>query len=167
MPDELTTIIVNRKAPPLPAIPQEFHRKRVTIITCCYAGSIDDGERVVAPLRKFGTPLLDLCAPKPYVAHQSMFDASYPARLVVLLRNPATSNALATSNRRRDRLQRANSVPNEQHADFSASRGPGGRALMRRDRLQWSKERPHAEPQRHYQGCRGFRGREGVGARAL
>ena len=81
VPDELTTIIVNRKAPPLPAIPQEFHGKRVTIITCCYAGSIDDGERVVAPLRKFGTPLLDLCAPKPYVAHQSMFDASYPRGL--------------------------------------------------------------------------------------
>ena len=81
VPDELTTIIVNRKAPPLPAIPQELHGKRVTIITCCYAGSIDDGEQVVAPLRKFGTPLLDLCAPKPYVAHQSMFDASYPRGL--------------------------------------------------------------------------------------
>jgi FAD/FMN-containing dehydrogenase len=80
-PDELTTIIVNRKAPPLPSIPPEIHGKRVIIVTCCYAGSVEDGEKVVAPLRKFGTPLLDLCAPKPFVAHQSMFDPSYPRGL--------------------------------------------------------------------------------------
>jgi len=85
-PDELTTIIVNRKAPPLPAIPQEIHGKRVIIVTCCYAGPIEDGEKVVAPLRKFGTPLLDLCAPKPFVAHQSMFDPSFPRGLFYYFR---------------------------------------------------------------------------------
>lgn len=81
VPDELTTIVVNRKAPPLPAIPREIHGKRVIIIACCYAGPVDDAERVLAPLRSFGTPLLDLCAPKPFVAHQSMFDPSYPRGL--------------------------------------------------------------------------------------
>ena len=30
------------------------------------------------PLREFGSPVLDLCLPKPYVAHQAMFDASFP-----------------------------------------------------------------------------------------
>jgi FAD/FMN-containing dehydrogenase len=80
-PDELTTIIVNRKAPPLPAIPHEIHGKRVVIVASCYAGPVEDGEKVVAPLRKFGTPLLDLCAPKPFVANQSMFDLSYPRGL--------------------------------------------------------------------------------------
>ena len=30
------------------------------------------------PLRAFGSPVLDLCEPKPYVAHQAMFDASFP-----------------------------------------------------------------------------------------
>ena len=76
-PDELTTIVVNRKAPPLPAIPQHLHGKRVVIVACCYSGSIEDGERAIAPLRKFGTPVLDLCAPKPFVAHQAMFDPSF------------------------------------------------------------------------------------------
>jgi FAD/FMN-containing dehydrogenase len=78
-PDELTTIVVHRKAPPLPAVPAELHGKPVVTITACYAGSIEEGERVVRPLRSFGTPLLDLCAPKPFVDHQAMFDPSFPS----------------------------------------------------------------------------------------
>jgi hypothetical protein len=42
----------------------------------CYAGPLDDGERVLRPLKSFGRPLLDLCQPKPYLVHQAMFDAS-------------------------------------------------------------------------------------------
>jgi FAD/FMN-containing dehydrogenase len=30
-------------------------------------------------MREFGTPVLDLCAPKPFLVHQSMFDPSFPA----------------------------------------------------------------------------------------
>jgi FAD/FMN-containing dehydrogenase len=29
-------------------------------------------------MREFGSPLLDLCAPKPFVDHQAMFDPSFP-----------------------------------------------------------------------------------------
>src|SRR5438270_10809632 len=29
-------------------------------------------------MREFGSPVLDLCAPKPFLAHQSMFDPSFP-----------------------------------------------------------------------------------------
>ena len=29
------------------------------------------------PMKQFGSPLLDLCVPKPFVAHQSMFDPSF------------------------------------------------------------------------------------------
>jgi hypothetical protein len=77
-PDELTTVIVNRKAPPLPVVPEDLHGKPVVIIVACYSGSIEDGERLLAPLREFSSPLLDLCAPKPFVMHQAMFDASFP-----------------------------------------------------------------------------------------
>jgi hypothetical protein len=48
------------------------------MVGCCYAGPIDEGERVLKPLRDFGSPLLDLCAPKPFVEHQAMFDPTYP-----------------------------------------------------------------------------------------
>jgi FAD/FMN-containing dehydrogenase len=77
-PDELTTVVVHRKAPPLPAIPAELHGKQVVMVIACYAGSVEDGERVVRPLRGFGSPLLDLCTPKPFLAHQAMFDPSFP-----------------------------------------------------------------------------------------
>ncbi len=78
-PDELMTIVVHRKAPPLPAVPPELHGKPVVAVVCCYAGPVEDGERVVRPLKAFGSPVLDLCAPKPFLAHQAMFDPSFPS----------------------------------------------------------------------------------------
>jgi hypothetical protein len=77
-PDELMTIVIHRKAPPLDFVPQELHGELVVAVVCCYAGSIEDGERAVKPLREFGNPVLDLCEPKPYLQHQSMFDPSFP-----------------------------------------------------------------------------------------
>jgi FAD/FMN-containing dehydrogenase len=77
-PDDLMTIVIHRKAPPLPFIPSELHGKPVVAIVCCYAGSVEEGKDVVAPLKAFGSPVLDLCEPKPFLEHQSMFDPSYP-----------------------------------------------------------------------------------------
>jgi FAD/FMN-containing dehydrogenase len=79
VPDDLTTIVVHRHAPPLPVVPIELHGKPVVAVTCCYAGDIEEGEKVIRPMREFGKPLLDLCAPKPFLVHQSMFDPSFPA----------------------------------------------------------------------------------------
>ena len=78
VPDELTTIVVHRKAPPLSVVPPELHGKPVVVVACCYAGPVEDGEKVLRPIRKFGTPVLDVCAPKPFVNHQAMFDPSFP-----------------------------------------------------------------------------------------
>jgi hypothetical protein len=77
-PDELMTIVVQRKLLPLPFLPPELHGQLVLSIGCCYAGAAENGEEVVRPLRQFGSPLLDLCKPKPYLAHQAMFDATFP-----------------------------------------------------------------------------------------
>jgi FAD/FMN-containing dehydrogenase len=77
-PDELMTIVVHRKAPPLPFIPPDLHGKPVVAVVCCYAGPVEDGESVVRPLKAFGSPVLDACVPKPFVEHQSMFDLSFP-----------------------------------------------------------------------------------------
>jgi len=78
VPDELTTIVVHRQMPPLPAIPAELHGKPVVSVICCYTGSVEDGERVLRPMKEFGSPMLDLCMPKPFLQHQSMFDPSFP-----------------------------------------------------------------------------------------
>ncbi len=78
LPDEMMTIAIHRKAPPLPFVPSELHGEPVVAVACCYAGPVEDGEAVVAPLRAFGSPVLDLCEPKRYVDHQGMFDPSFP-----------------------------------------------------------------------------------------
>jgi FAD/FMN-containing dehydrogenase len=78
VPDELTTLVVHRRMPPLPVIPQEFHGLPVVTVICCYAGPVEDGEKVVRPMKEFGSPILDLCKAKPFVAHQAMFDPSFP-----------------------------------------------------------------------------------------
>ncbi|HEX8690692.1 MAG TPA: FAD-binding oxidoreductase [Solirubrobacterales bacterium] len=77
-PDELMTIVIHRKAPPLPFIPPELHGKPVVAVVCFYAGSVDAGEEAVEQLKVFGSPVLDLCEPKPFLEHQSMFDPSFP-----------------------------------------------------------------------------------------
>jgi FAD/FMN-containing dehydrogenase len=77
-PDELMTIIVQRRAPALPVVPEELVGKHVIAVAACYAGPVEDGAQILRPLKSFGRPLLDLCEPKPYLVHQSMFDASFP-----------------------------------------------------------------------------------------
>jgi FAD/FMN-containing dehydrogenase len=77
-PDDLMTIVVERRAPDLPVIPREMVGRHVIAVVACYLGDADEGERIVRPLRSFRQPLLDLCQPKPYLAHQSMFDPGYP-----------------------------------------------------------------------------------------
>jgi hypothetical protein len=77
-PDELMTVVMQRKAPALPVVPPELVGKHVIAVAACYAGPVEDGERVMRPLKSFGSPALDLCMPKPFVAHQRSFDPSFP-----------------------------------------------------------------------------------------
>jgi FAD/FMN-containing dehydrogenase len=76
-PDELTTILIQRRAPAVDAVPVTLHGQPVVAVTCCYAGAIEVGQEVLAPLKTFGSPLLDLCRAKPYVEHQTLFDAAF------------------------------------------------------------------------------------------
>ena len=75
--DEMMTIVVQRKAPALPVVPPELVGKRVIAVVSCYSGPVEEGERVLAPLKRFGRPVLDLCKPKPFLTHQAMFDPSF------------------------------------------------------------------------------------------
>jgi FAD/FMN-containing dehydrogenase len=77
-PDELMTLVMHRKAPPLPFVPPEFHGQLIVGVACCYAGDVEEGEKVVRPLKELGSPIVDACMPKPYVAHQAMLDPSFP-----------------------------------------------------------------------------------------
>jgi hypothetical protein len=44
----------------------------------CYCGNISDGERILAPLRKFGSPIVDGIQPIPFPVMQSLLGPSFP-----------------------------------------------------------------------------------------
>ena len=73
-PDALTIWSVLRQAPPLPFLPQNWHGREVAVFAACYAGSVADGEKAVAPLRRLGEPIADVLGPHPFVGWQSGFD---------------------------------------------------------------------------------------------
>ncbi len=78
-PDELGSAIVMRLAPPAAFVPEALHGKPVCAIVVCYAGDVEEGQRVLRPLRDHGQPLADRIGPKSYVDFQSMFDKGQPA----------------------------------------------------------------------------------------
>ncbi|MHA2226459.1 MAG: FAD-binding oxidoreductase [Candidatus Hodarchaeales archaeon] len=75
-PDELTVVPLLRLAPPAPFLPKEIHGKPVVGVIVLYSGSIEEGKSLIAPLREYGTPLIDGIGPKPFRALQSALDAS-------------------------------------------------------------------------------------------
>jgi FAD/FMN-containing dehydrogenase len=77
-PDEVGLMANLRLAPPLPAFPVELHGKPVVALIATYAGPVEEGERVLRPVRELGTPVVDVVAPKPYTAHQRMIDPAVP-----------------------------------------------------------------------------------------
>jgi len=50
----------------------------LTAIIACYCGSISDGERILQPLRKFGSPVLDGIQAMPFPVMQSLLAPSFP-----------------------------------------------------------------------------------------
>jgi FAD/FMN-containing dehydrogenase len=78
VPDELTSFPVFVTVPPQPPFPLELHGAPVLAIGVAYAGPTDEGMRVVEPLKRFAAPTLDLAGPMPYLALQTMLDASVP-----------------------------------------------------------------------------------------
>ena len=62
-------------APPAPFVPADLQGKPVLAVAACYVGPIADGERALAPLREFTTPVADLIAPTTFRDLQHFFDA--------------------------------------------------------------------------------------------
>ncbi len=69
-PDDLTTYAIPTTAPD--------GSTPIIAIAVCYPGPVEEGERIVKPIKEFGPPVIDQIGPMPYTAHQSMFDAGTP-----------------------------------------------------------------------------------------
>ncbi len=77
-PDDVGIMANLRLAPPLPIVPEALHGKPIVALIPTYAGRVDEGRAALAALGELPTPAFDAVVPKPYVAHQQMFDAALP-----------------------------------------------------------------------------------------
>ncbi len=77
-PPELTMVALMRNAPPAPWVPEAAHGTPIIALVVCHTGSLEHAAADLAPIRSHGQPLADIIQVKPYVAQQSMLDATAP-----------------------------------------------------------------------------------------
>ncbi len=65
-PEELSAIANIAVMPPMPFVPEADHGKPIIMAMLVYAGSVTEGERVVAPFRDLATPYADMIRPMKY-----------------------------------------------------------------------------------------------------
>ena len=68
-PEELTSYVALLTAP---------DGNPVVALASCYCGDLAEGERVLRPLREFGSPLVDAMQPMPYAGMQGLLGPSFP-----------------------------------------------------------------------------------------
>jgi FAD/FMN-containing dehydrogenase len=73
-PEDLNVWVVLRKAPPLPFLPESVHGKEVVVLPVFYSGAVAEAEKLIAPVRAFGTALGEHIGAQPYVQWQKAFD---------------------------------------------------------------------------------------------
>jgi FAD/FMN-containing dehydrogenase len=77
-PPELTCVAGLRIAPPAPWLVKDIHGKPIVALFVCHSGEVAEGEKLVAPLKALGSPVGDILQKRPYVAQQSLLDATQP-----------------------------------------------------------------------------------------
>jgi FAD/FMN-containing dehydrogenase len=77
-PDEVTPMVLYYSVPPGPPFPEEIWGKPTLIVGFVYSGDVEEGERILAPVRQFAEPMFDLSGLYPYTVLQSMFDEVAP-----------------------------------------------------------------------------------------
>jgi FAD/FMN-containing dehydrogenase len=98
-PQELNGFFLFGTVPPAPPFPDELHGRPICGVVWVYTGGHGDADEVLAPVRSFGSPLLDGIHEVPFPALQSVFDPLYPPGLQLYWRTDffreITDDALA------------------------------------------------------------------------
>jgi FAD/FMN-containing dehydrogenase len=71
LPDELTAFAGLLHAP-------DGSGAKLAAIIVCHAGSLEAGAAAVAPVKRFGSPAMDVIGPMPYTAVNMMVDGGFP-----------------------------------------------------------------------------------------
>ncbi len=77
-PDEVSPLSFLGRVPQAEIFPEESHGEPFVALLAVYAGSVEEGEEVLRPLRELGEPIADLSEPMPYVEAQKLLDEDYP-----------------------------------------------------------------------------------------
>ena len=80
-PEELGGFVGFHLAPPLPFLPEEWHFKNVCLGVTCWAGPMEEGEKMVQPFLDVVDPVGSMVGPMPYPALNTAFDPLLPAGL--------------------------------------------------------------------------------------
>jgi FAD/FMN-containing dehydrogenase len=73
-PEDISSSCLFWSIPAHPNFPEELQGTPVVITAAVHSGALEDGERLMQPLRDLGEPVLDLSGPIPYNGVQTAFD---------------------------------------------------------------------------------------------
>lgn len=73
-PDEVGTALGYLTGPPEDFLPPELHGEQLIVLAGIYAGPVQEGEEMLAPLREFAQPAADSSGPMPYAEFQCTLD---------------------------------------------------------------------------------------------
>lgn len=76
-PEELSSLAICWSIPPHEPFPPELHGTPIVAVAAAYCGPVEEGERVVQPLRELAQPVVDASGPWPWLGLQSGFDAIF------------------------------------------------------------------------------------------
>jgi FAD/FMN-containing dehydrogenase len=77
-PDELGMLSFTGMVPEDEIFPKSWWGKHFFVVAACYAGSPDEGERIIKPLRELGTQIVDFSGQMAFTEVQKFLDADYP-----------------------------------------------------------------------------------------
>jgi FAD/FMN-containing dehydrogenase len=76
-PEELSSLAICWSIPPHEPFPPELNGTPIVAVAAAYCGPVEEGERVVQPLRELAEPVVDASGPWPWLGLQSGFDAIF------------------------------------------------------------------------------------------
>ena len=76
--DEISSFCLIQTVPSHPPFPEEAWGSVVVALPSLYAGDVEEGLRILQPLRELGTPAIDMTGPMPFRVLQGAFDGLFP-----------------------------------------------------------------------------------------
>ncbi len=77
-PPEMVCVSALRIAPPAPWLAKDIHGKPIIGLFVCHTGPVKEGERAVAAIKSFRSPVGDVIQRRSYLSQQSLLDATQP-----------------------------------------------------------------------------------------